>query len=313
MATPKSTISRPIEICLRVMGLWPKSSYVILRRVLLFVVLGILVSFQLWYCVSYIKSADLPDLLDGISIFISNIVAFVKLIVIWCNYSALLVMANNINEGLDSNERQLILKMRLPFDVTVSPIYEIFLIVQFVFEYTMAVSAGMLIALFTALVLHVSGQINIMCRRLRECPMDNENEAYRELKSLVIKHQQIIHLSNNIKYLFTYTSLSLGTKDGSKIAIKCFPYYVAIISEAFVLCYTGEYLTSKSAQINEAAYNIAWYKLHLRENRIVLMLLIRAKKPMTLTAGKFVDLNLETYASMLKASASYVSILLAMY
>lgn len=29
------------------------------------------------------------------------------------------------------------------------------------------------------------------------------------------------------------------------LIMKCFPYYIAVNCEAFVLCYTGEYLTSK--------------------------------------------------------------------
>lgn len=38
---------------------------------------------------------------------------------------------------------------------------------------------------------------------------------------------------------------ALGTEKGSTIFIKCFPYYIAANCEAFILCYTGEYLMFK--------------------------------------------------------------------
>lgn len=49
-------------------------------------------------------------------------------------------------------ERQLIVKMNLPFEYTVSPVYEIVMIVQFLLQYTSAIMAGMLNAFTVTLV-----------------------------------------------------------------------------------------------------------------------------------------------------------------
>lgn len=49
-------------------------------------------------------------------------------------------------------ERQLIVKMELPFDYTASPIYEIVMIIQFLLQYTLAIMAGMLNAFTVTLV-----------------------------------------------------------------------------------------------------------------------------------------------------------------
>lgn len=38
---------------------------------------------------------------------------------------------------------------------------------------------------------------------------------------------------------------SLRTEQAAEIIIKCFPYYLGVNCEAFILCYTGEYLASK--------------------------------------------------------------------
>ncbi|KAL0111051.1 hypothetical protein PUN28_012799 [Cardiocondyla obscurior] len=95
--------------------------------------------------------------------------------------------------------------------------------------------------------------------------------------------------------------------------MKIIPYYAVVNLEAFILCFSGEYLSSKSKCINQAAYNSFWYKLKPTESKIIFLLIMRSQKELTMTAGKFVDLSLESFTSILKASASYVSVLHAMY
>jgi len=49
-------------------------------------------------------------------------------------------------------ERQLIIKMNLPFDYTASPVYEVVMIIQFLLQYVSAILAGMLNAFTVTLV-----------------------------------------------------------------------------------------------------------------------------------------------------------------
>ncbi|KAG9434830.1 odorant receptor 85b-like isoform X3 [Apis mellifera carnica] len=189
----------------------------------------------------------------------------------------------------------------------------------------------MLMAFSAALVLHIGSQIDITCQELIEIPSYKGEISY-VLKNIIVKHQRILRLSENVKYLFLYTSLiqflsnilvicflgfilvnALGTEKGSTIFTKCFPYYVAANCEAFILCYTGEYLMFKNESIIEAAYDMLWYNLNPQDSRIVLLILIQAQRQLTLSAGNFVTLSAETFASMQKISASYISILMAMY
>ncbi|CAL7941823.1 unnamed protein product [Xylocopa violacea] len=382
---PKTVIARPIEVCLRVIGVWPNSSCKLFQRIFWAIVMGVCTTFQIWYCISYFKTADLPDLLDGLSVTLSNTVTFIKLIIFWLNYRTLynvltivfedwnnraltdrnkqfmldsalisvrisnflvaiysltcilysvttMFVSDDTGAQSSSSNRKLLLKMRFPFEATVSPLYEVITVAQFMFEYSVAFMAGMLMALSAALVLHTGSQIDITCQELLEISNTCEEEASRMLKNIIVKHQRIIYLSENINNLFLYTSLaqfllntlvicflgfilvhSLGTEEGPTILAKWFPYYVTVNCEALVLCYTGEYLMSKSESISRAAYDMLWYNLNPRDGRIVLLILARAQMHLKLTAGKFVILCMETFANMLKASASYISILLAMY
>ncbi|XP_076756327.1 odorant receptor 85b-like [Xylocopa sonorina] len=151
------------------------------------------------------------------------------------------------------------------------------------------------------------------------------------IKNLIAKHQRIVNLFENIEDIFTIISFlqfffnitamcfvgfilvtSLGSDQASTVISKCLPYYIALNFEALILCYTGEYLSSKSENIGWVAYNSNWYELTMYENRTLLLLILRSQKPLTLTIGKFMNLSLETFANMLKASASYISVLHAM-
>ncbi|XP_043681128.1 odorant receptor 4-like [Vespula pensylvanica] len=234
-----------------------------------------------------------------------------------------------------SDDRILVLKMELPFDPFLSPIYETVCTVQLIEEIAFAATSGMLNAVIVTMILHVGGQIDVMCQEIKDMFdqfQKDETSRLKTLKYLIVKHDRIILFSNYIEDMFTYIALlqffsntmaicfsgfvimiSMDTDEASAILGKTVPYYVIINIEAFILCYIGEYLSSKSLTIAVAAYNFQWYELNSKENRYILLLILRGQKKLTITVGKFLDLSLESFASILKASASYGSVLHAMY
>ncbi|XP_012063176.1 PREDICTED: odorant receptor 4-like [Atta cephalotes] len=89
--------------------------------------------------------------------------------------------------------------------------------------------------------------------------------------------------------------------------------YLAVILEVFILCFAGEYLNLKSKSIADAAYESFWYDLPLNQRKILMFIIMRSQKQLMITAGKITSLSLTTFTSIIKASASYVSVLHAMY
>jgi len=55
---------------------------------------------------------------------------------------------------------------------------------------------------------------------------------------------------------------------------------------------------SQSKEIGVAAYNCKWYDLKSTESRILLFVILRSQKQLTLTAGKMMDLSLEAFTSV---------------
>ncbi|XP_014483813.1 PREDICTED: odorant receptor 4-like [Dinoponera quadriceps] len=237
------------------------------------------------------------------------------------------------NEHLSVLERELFLKMELPFESNASPIYEVVMVVQFFHQLAAATIVGVLNALIVSLILHVGGQIDIMCRELVEISSGGRTFDSRasDVKALIRQHQRIIALSSDIETLFSYIALmqflwntlvicslgfvivtSIGDTEGSTMLIKSLFFYLVITLEAFIFCYAGEYLSAKGRMIGDAAYDAKWYNSSPTQSRIILLLILRSQRKLTITIGKFMDLSLERFTTIIKASASYVSVLHAM-
>ncbi|XP_076757262.1 uncharacterized protein LOC143427217 [Xylocopa sonorina] len=237
-----------------------------------------------------------------------------------------LVLFDEDQIASDSKQRKFLIRMEFPFDATSSPQYEIILVTQFILESLIVYLAATTIALIAALILHVGSQIEVFCQNLQEISCIDEKEESRILamKEIVVKHERIIRLSKKVETIFSYISLyqflsntlmikfkkfnfinviymimkSLHTEQATILIVKCFPYYIAINCEAFILCYTGEYLTSKSETITKSVYNFLWYNLKPQEARSILLVILRSQKQLKLTAGKFISLSLEAFANV---------------
>ncbi|KAM0736504.1 Odorant receptor 4 [Formica fusca] len=194
--------------------------------------------------------------------------------------------------------------------------------------------SGVLNSLLITLVLHVGGQIDIVREKLSKIRRtDIEQDASDSIvKTLIVRHQRIILFSKNIEALFSNIALvqfvsntlvicclgfiiviSIGVPGGSAVLMKSVLFYILISLEAFILCFVGEHLSTKSQMIGDAAYESFWYELNPNQNRDILLIILRSQKHLTLTIGKIMDLSLKQFAGIMKASASYMSVLHAMY
>ncbi|KAG7207069.1 hypothetical protein KM043_000951 [Ampulex compressa] len=227
-----------------------------------------------------------------------------------------------------ASSRELPLKIELPFGIGESPIYETILLLEFIHQMGAATIFGMMSALLLTLTLHLGGQIDIMCRDVVSASL----KGGRDVGRLIDRHREIIAFSRSIERLFTYMALtqfvsntvvicclgfliliSIGTADGTAMLVKSTLFYLVITLEAFVFCFAGEYLSVKSKTIGDAAYASFWYDMAPGESRSLMLLILRSQKALTISIGKFMDLSLERFTGIIKASGSYMSVLLAMY
>ncbi|XP_071643016.1 odorant receptor 13a-like isoform X2 [Temnothorax longispinosus] len=382
-----NTITRSIEIGLRVAGIWPGAAYVIISRLYWTTTMIAAQIFQYRHMALHLNSEDISQLMDGLSATLSYSLLFVKLIVFWTKqrksilprifndvltsiatdwkecgddlysmssvanlshrFSNLIiglhstavlfygigVVALRSNDVADAADRELFLKMELPFESGTSPIYEVVMTTQFLHQMTAATVIGVLSALLVTLVLHAGGQIDILRERLLEIFSKEKKSTISMITigSLIRRHQNIIIFTEKIESLYSYIALaqfvsntlvicclgliivnSIGADQGSSMLVRSLLFYVVINLEAFIFCFAGEYLSMKSKTIGDAAYESLWYDLSPSENRILLFLIMRSQKQLTITVGRFTNLSLQQFANIMKSSASYVSVLHAL-
>lgn len=78
-----NTITRSIEIGLRVAGIWPGAAHAIVNRFFWTATMITAQIFQYRHMVVHLNSNDISQLMDGLSATLSYSLLFVKLIVFW--------------------------------------------------------------------------------------------------------------------------------------------------------------------------------------------------------------------------------------
>ncbi|EFN71824.1 Putative odorant receptor 13a [Camponotus floridanus] len=324
-----NTVCHSIEFGLRVIGIWPDTSYAILRRILCISSLAMFQIFQYRYLIMHFGQEDIFIFMDVLSVTLAYSLLFIKLIIFTFNahllkeiiarivedwkrhdvsekhtmtrvayisrrFSNLIITMCAIVEFIyatstlikykssnQTNARELLVKMELPFEIKSTSVYIAVLVIQLVHQTSVASTEGMLNSLLITLVLHVCGQIDIMQQKLNKVTRKNKEQdaAKNIMKRLIVRHQKIISFAKDIENLFSTITL------------------IHFISNTLVICCLG-FLIVISGMIGDAAYESLWYQSNPSQNRDILLMIIRSQKHLTLTVGKFVDLSLQQFANI---------------
>ncbi|XP_063978366.1 odorant receptor 22c-like isoform X2 [Diachasmimorpha longicaudata] len=184
------------------------------------------------------------------------------------------------------------------------------------------------------LILHICGQlklIQISLKNLKDTLTRTKGKNLQmTLGSIMEQHQRVIRFAKNLDESFSLTwFLDLATctltfcflgyivqklmhTDHSNIFQMGFPIcsVSCVLIKFFLNCWAGEYLISQSSEIGYAFYDAEWYKLPPAEARLLMIIGHKRTRPITLTTGKFSTLSISLFVQVLKASASYLSMLL---
>ncbi|XP_011634402.2 odorant receptor 43a-like [Pogonomyrmex barbatus] len=214
-------------------------------------------------------------------------------------------------------------------DVSSSPKYELTYLVQLI-------SLTMCGLTFTAvdnflglLVLHICGQMENLHLRLLNLGKSANFKA--ALKSNVKDHIRLIRAIKIIDNVFDLMLLGLllffgiffclhgfliinvinGTGQLSYIQlIWYFSAHICLLLHMCLYCVIGEFLVTQSEGIHRATYEYVWYTLEPGAARNLMLIMLHAKKPLNITAGKTFPMTMATFCNLLKTSAGYVSVLL---
>nr|WJJ63324.1 odorant receptor 24 [Pachyrhinus yasumatsui] len=90
-------------------------------------------------------------------------------------------------------------------------------------------------------------------------------------------------------------------------------YFALLIMQVFVLGWTANDIKLQSLAIADAIYESPWYEQNEAAKKLLHIMLLRAQRPLVLTIGPFNPMTTETALMTMKASYSYVTLMMKSY
>ncbi|XP_026668769.1 odorant receptor 82a-like isoform X2 [Ceratina calcarata] len=211
-------------------------------------------------------------------------------------------------------------------DVQSSPTYEIVFFTHCfaaMIMYTVTTAAYSFAAVF---VTHICGQIRIQIVKLDELVERIEMKDDDLLNTIVHDHVEILRFAKTtekalrelcfiqiVESTLIMCILEYYTIMGRRDAVVLLTYATLLISftyNIFIFCYIGEILSEQFYLIGTTTYEIKWYTLPARKAHDLILLNIISQNPPKLTAGKIIQLSLDTFGNVVKTSVVYLNLIL---
>ncbi|KAL6268719.1 hypothetical protein P5V15_001847 [Pogonomyrmex californicus] len=191
--------------------------------------------------------------------------------------------------------------------------------------------------IYIALLQHVCGVLAILSYRLEKLDVHNKSEYIDlifkvdknvekmiECIQLQIRTERLIKLIESTFAICFLTDIGLGIllqcsacvmivtdMDTTKIIKHC-PILLMQSTRIFFNSWVGQKIIDHSSQISDATYNGRWYQMSLQVKRMVLFVMMKSTKPYCVTMAKLYVICLESYGSLMRASASYITLMLSL-
>ncbi|KAK0074999.1 hypothetical protein PV325_007513 [Microctonus aethiopoides] len=216
-----------------------------------------------------------------------------------------------VNNITDIPDRLFALQTVYFHDVTQLGIYRLTVLSQCICSTIVIFLYSGVDVLFGMIVMHLCGQLKILSYKFET--MANHRQSFQKhLKINVKRHCTLIRFRNETENIFSDMVLALivlfsifSNQDKTSVAqISC--YIVMIIYFLFLMfvySWVGQNLVTQSESLFTAVYNCNWVTLTPSEFRQIILILIRTRQPLYITAGKF--------SPIIKTSCGWVSVLLA--
>ncbi|GAB1864519.1 Odorant receptor [Camponotus japonicus] len=270
-----------------------------------------------------IRCARIPRMII-ICGFVIMFASFILLFILPCLGITMRYITNVTDPG-----KPLPLQTYYLYDTDKSPYFELTFLAQGVTLMVSAMGYSAIDSLFGLLVFHVCGQLENLKGRLTD---EKDPNFGRVLADAVTDHVRLIRCVKVIESTFTLMLLGLflyfGTlfslygfllvtviTDGRHLSLVRLLFLIMVVVNIFghmcLYCIVGEFLITQCEGIHRAACDYRWYKLEPKQARNLILLMIRANKPLYVTVGKIFPLTMNAFCSLLKTSGGYISVLLA--
>ncbi|KAL0117047.1 hypothetical protein PUN28_010125 [Cardiocondyla obscurior] len=77
----------------------------------------------------------------------------------------------------------------------------------------------------------------------------------------------------------------------------------------FIFCFIGELVTDQCKKVGEVAYMTNWYKLPHKTVRSLILIIVRSRIVIKITAGKIFHMSIQTFGAVIRTSVAYLNML----
>ncbi|XP_043486395.1 odorant receptor 13a-like [Polistes fuscatus] len=248
------------------------------------------------------------------------------------------------NIGRNETDRVLPFKLWVDLPLKVTPYYEITYTIQSLSTFHSGICTFCFDNFICTFNIHVAAQLKILAHRLEMIgeryikTMTNEKSlaidkaadyALIELRDCVLQHRALISYIEEMERVFTIILFGQLTLSSLVICFGGFQflaaevlirkcifaiYFTGSLSQLLIYTWTCNDIIVQSSRLSESVYNSCWYLMPNEGKGKALkygvsMIMLRSRRPCTLTAGGFAVMSLETFTGILSTSMSYFTLL----
>ncbi|XP_023317366.1 odorant receptor 67a-like [Trichogramma pretiosum] len=138
-------------------------------------------------------------------------------------------------------------------------------------------------------------------------------KLYEILYFLTERLMFVIMLGSSALLIIAGSTMVVLMDSHVPMAIKMFVCCWAAMIVILFICVPGQLLSNAGHEFFIECYCVNWHGYPPKARVLLLLILVRTKKPLVLRAGFLADLSFETCSSVLKKAASFVTALRSIY
>ncbi|XP_025995236.1 odorant receptor Or2 [Solenopsis invicta] len=121
-----------------------------------------------------------------------------------------------------------------------------------------------------------------------------------------------MHMTINVSLLSIVGSQVMTDTENIGRLMPYGSYLSGLVLNTFFENWQGQKIIDCNEKVFNAAYNLKWYKMPIVSQKLLIMIMMRSKKPLTITAGKILVLSHMTFNTAMRTSYSYLMLLQSM-
>ncbi|XP_001864543.2 odorant receptor Or2 [Culex quinquefasciatus] len=208
-----------------------------------------------------------------------------------------------------------------------TPQYEILFFLQVILTFPGCCMYIPFTSFFASCTLFGLVQVKNIQHQLRKLRIEGLKPS--KLIEIIKDHQRVIDYVHDLNSLVTYICLVEFLSFGMMLCALLFllniiehqaqfvivaAYIFMIISQIYAFYWHGNELREQSMAIAKVAYGAApWLEMKPALKKMVLLIILRAQRPLEVTVGNIYPMTLEVFTSLLNASYSYFTLLRRVY